>query len=108
MDSWLDQVAKGPLQPHLQPALAAFIAVCEAHGFTAAQHHDLFVKRFIEAPAVSLEERHLKQITASGPPLQVLLHALEALRDKRLAVNRPDIETRYDDLERLRASIRPR
>ncbi|MGH8782840.1 monodechloroaminopyrrolnitrin synthase PrnB family protein [Paraburkholderia sp.] len=106
LDCWLAQLDQGPIGRALQPSLSAFISVCEAHGFTAAQHHDLFVKRFIEAPAVALEERDLKQITASGPPLQVVVNALAALRDRRLAVDRDDIDTRHADLERLRAASR--
>ena len=51
-------------------------AVCDAHARTAEQHHDLFVRRFIEQPAQNLDESFLWQITASGPPLPVLLHAL--------------------------------
>jgi len=104
MDSWL-ALERKTLEPKNQPALAAFISVCEAHGLTAAQHHDLFVKRFIEAPAVALDERHMTQLTASGPPLNVMVQALEALRDKRLAADRNDIDTRYADLERLRAAV---
>ena len=76
----------------------------DAHARTAEQHHNLFVRRFIEQPAENLDESFLRQITASGPPLPVLLHALEALRDKRMAAPRTDIETRFADLQRLRAA----
>jgi len=51
-------------------ALRAFVGVCEAHGRTAAQHHDQFVARFIEKPSERLSEVFLRQITASGPPLR--------------------------------------
>ena len=80
----------------------AYLELCELFGRYASQHHDALVKRFIEAPAASLGAAHLESITASGPPLPVLLRSLEVLRDMRLAANRPDIATRHADLERLR------
>ena len=43
------------------------------HGRVAAQHHDQLVARFIEAPSKALDESRLEQVTASGPPLPVLL-----------------------------------
>jgi hypothetical protein len=84
----------------------AYLEVCDLFGRTAAQHHNGLVKRFIEAPAVNLDERALQGITASGPPLPVLLHALEVLRDMRIAADRSDIATRHADLDRLRRAVR--
>jgi hypothetical protein len=52
-----------------------------------------------------METRHLAAITASGPPLSVLLRALEMLRDLRTAANRQDIPTRYADLQKLRQCV---
>jgi len=49
-----------------------------------------------------VKEDHLAGITASGPPLSVLLRALEVLRDLRAAADRRDIPTRHADLARLR------
>jgi hypothetical protein len=83
-----------------------FLEVCEAHGRTAAQHHDQLVRRFIEVPSKALEESRLKSVTASGVPLEVLLRSLEKLRDLRVAAPRDDIPSRYRDLERLRAGLR--
>jgi hypothetical protein len=80
----------------------AYLELCELFGRYASQHHDALVKRFIEAPAAKLGAAHLESITASGPPLPVLLRSLEVLRDMRLAANRPDIATRHADLERLK------
>jgi Domain of unknown function (DUF1864) len=85
---------------------AAYLEVCDLFGQSAAQHHDELVKRFIAAPAAALQARDLEGITASGPPLPVLLRSLEVLRDLRLAADRPDIETRHAELERLRAVVR--
>jgi len=52
-----------------------------------------------------METRHLATITASGPPLSVLLRALEMLRDLRTAANRQDIPTRHADLASLRQCV---
>jgi hypothetical protein len=83
----------------------AYLEVCDLFGQSAAQHHDGLVKRFIEGPAASLSEQGLEGITASGPPLPVLLRSLEVLRDLRLAADRRDLVTRYDDLARLRSLV---
>jgi len=83
----------------------AYLGLCDLFGRYASQHHDALVKRFIEAPAARLGAVHLENITASGPPLPVLLRSLEVLRDMRLAANRPDIATRHADLERLRQML---
>jgi hypothetical protein len=83
----------------------AFLKVCAAHGHAAAQHHDLLVARFIEKPSVALDESKLAQVTASGPPLPALLHALAILRDLRQATARTDIASRHGDLLQLRQGL---
>ena len=83
----------------------AFLEVCELFGQSAAQHHDQLVKRFIEEPAVRLGEERSQGLTASGPPLPVLLRSLELLRDLRTAADRGDIATRHQDLARLRTAV---
>ena len=89
-----------------QRHVATFLEVCEAHGRAAAHHHDELVVGFIKRPSERIPVEHLDGITASGPPLEVLLRALEGLRDRRLALDRDDFPTRYHDLARLRATLR--
>lgn len=48
--------------------------------------------------------QHLAQVTASGPPLNVLLSALRALRDARMAAP-GHADGRAEDHARLRAWI---
>jgi hypothetical protein len=79
--------------------------VCDLFGQSAAQHHDALVRRFIEEPAAQLSADGLEGITASGPPLPVLVRSLEILRDMRLAANRADIGTRHQELARLRRLV---
>ncbi|MDT8319105.1 MAG: DUF1864 family protein [Xanthomonadales bacterium] len=88
-----------------QDNLALFLEVCDLHGEAAAQHHDQLVRKFIEKPAEGLEDSHQENLTASGPPLPVLLKSLEKLRDLRMAADREDIPSRYADVQRLRASL---
>ncbi len=83
----------------------AYLEVCELFGQVAAQHHDALVRKFIEVPSAGLDELGLEGITASGPPLPVLLRSLEVLRDLRLATNRTAINTRYEDVQMLRRAV---
>ena len=92
-------------EPWYQRNAALFLEVCEAHGETAAQHHDQLVSKYIQDPSASLEQNRLEHITASGPPLPVLLRALEKLRDLRMAADRDDIPSRYADFQKLRDSL---
>jgi hypothetical protein len=87
---------------------AAYLEVCALFGRYAAQHHDGLVQRFIAAPATALDEQGLQGITASGPPLPVLLRSLEVLRDMRLAAPREGVASRHEDLRRLESLLRRR
>ena len=84
---------------------ALYLEVCDLFGRYAAQHHDSLVKRFIEDPAAQMPRGALEGITASGPPLPVLLRSLQVLRDMRVAADRADIATRNADLARLRLAL---
>jgi hypothetical protein len=83
----------------------AYLEVCDLFGRYAEQHHEALVKRFIEEPATRLPKEALAGITASGPPLNVLLRSLEVLRAMRVAADRDDVATRHADLARLRAAV---
>jgi hypothetical protein len=90
-------------QDWFQRNTRAFLELCTLFGDYASQHHDLLVQRFIEQPAAALGTQHLAGVTASGPPLPVLIRALETLRDLRRAAPRDDLASRHADLARLRA-----
>jgi len=91
--------------PEFKANLKSFLDVCEIHGRAYAYHHDELVKKYIEDPAITLPETKMDDLTASGPPLPVLLRGLEKIRDLRLAADRKDIPTRYADLKKLRALL---
>jgi len=89
-----------------QANLAQFIKACALHGETANQHHVQLVNKYITQPASDLTQTHLNTVTASGPPLASLLSGLEKLKDKRMANERSDILTRFNDVQTLKASLK--
>ncbi|WP_212611867.1 PrnB family protein [Sphingomonas baiyangensis] len=91
--------------PWFQAALGGLLGVIDRFAETARQHHALLVDRFIAGPAATLDRAHMAGITASGPPLDALLRALQLLHDFRTAAPRSDVETRHADLARLRALL---
>jgi hypothetical protein len=106
LDSLLEEMPGSQGQPWYQRNARMYLEVCAAHGAAAQQHHDQLVKRFIEMPSQNLPASRLTHITASGPPLEVLLRALEKLRDLRMAAARNDIPSRHRDIQTLQQSLR--
>lgn len=104
LDELLDLASQHAGAEWFRRNAAAFLRVCDLFGSYARQHHDQLVKRFIESPAAEMQPEKQQGLTASGPPLPVLLRSLEALRDMRMAAERRDVETRHADLARLRAA----
>jgi hypothetical protein len=106
LNSFLEQLESHGNEQWFQQNAKMFLSVCETHGRSAAQHHDMLVKRFIEKQAKMLPEKFQENITASGPPLEVVVNALAKLRDLRLAADRDDIPSRYADIEKLKAQLK--
>ena len=105
LDIFLELAPVSRREPWFRENAKAFVQVLNAHGKTAEQHHDMLVSRFIEKPSTALDAAKLSQVTASGPPLPVLLRSLAILRDLRTAAAREDIKTRHDDLVRLKSML---
>ena len=105
LNGFLEQLESSRSEKWFRKNAQMFLTVCETHGKTAAQHHDMLVSRFIEKQAKVLPEKFQENITASGPPLEVVVGALEKLRDLRLAADRDDIPSRYADIRKLEAAI---
>ena len=105
LDSFLEHLETCRDSPWFRKNAAMFLEVCDAHGATAVQHHDKLVQKFIEAPAVGAGVEERDGLTASGPPLPVLLKALRKLADLRSAAERDDIPSRYRDLWSIRAVL---
>lgn len=105
LDELLKVVDSHADQPWFQENARLFLEVCEAHGATAIQHHEQLVSKFIEQPAQASGTVDRPGLTASGPPLPVLLKALRKLADLRAATDRGDIPSRYSDIQKLRAAL---
>ena len=103
LDSFLDCQAEHKNDLWFQTNLRMFLEVCAAHGRVAIQHHERLVHKFIERPAESGAHTDQADLTASGPPLPVLLKGLRKLCDMRCAA--PDtkgFDTRYRDIQGLK------
>ncbi|GAA6139177.1 DUF1864 family protein [Arenicella sp. 4NH20-0111] len=91
-----------------QRNLSEFLKVCKAHGDTAIQHHTMLIEKFIEKPAEKASLTDQQDLTASGPPLPIMLKGLKKLCDLRSAANVDGLNTRHDDLMTLQRSIEER
>ncbi len=105
LNSFLELLETHGAETWFQKNAAMFLKVCETHGKTAAQHHDLLISKFIEKQARLLPEKFKENITASGPPLEVVVNALAKLKDLRLAADRDDIPSRYADIQKLKSAL---
>jgi len=105
LDGFLDQLEQNSDQPWFKRNASMFLDVCAAHGQTALQHHEQLVNKFVEKPAVDADVADQEGLTASGPPLPVLLKALRKLCDLRTAAERDDIPSRYREIRQLRDSL---
>jgi hypothetical protein len=77
--------------------------VCRLHGAAYSFHHHRLVRPFLVEPAKHAPDT--EDLTASGPPLPVVLEFLERLSDLRAARDRPGLATAHDDLATLRAAL---
>jgi hypothetical protein len=105
MDEFLDEMENSKSLPQYQKNLRMFMQVCEIHGKAYAFHHDQLVNKYIEKPAVDIPDSQKEDLTASGPPLPVLIRSLARLRDLRMAEDRADIPSRFADLQKLKAIL---
>jgi hypothetical protein len=108
LDELLELAAANGDAPWFVSSARSFLEICDLFGAYAVQHHDALVTKFIERPSAALDHDRLRSVTASGPPLPVLLRSLEILRDLRVAADRSDIPSRRVDLDRLRAFLHRR
>ena len=105
LDQFLDAAKTSSKTDWFRDNCRAYLEVCEAHGFAAIQHHNQLFESFIVKMSEELDSRHHAQLTASGPPLDVLARSLERLRDLRAAAKRDDFETAHDGLALLKKAV---
>lgn len=106
LDGFLDSLKQGQTDaPWYQRNLAMFLDVCESHGVGARQHHTQLISKFIEKPAAQANLTKHADITASGPPLDVMLRSLKKLSDLRSAANVEGLNSRFNDIQVLKQSL---
>lgn len=79
-----------------------YLAVCRAHAAAATFHHHRLVRPFLETPAAATPPEQRTNLSASGPPLNVVIADLARLVDLRAARDRPG--TAHTRLARLRTA----
>ncbi len=89
----------------LRENASLFLDACRQHGAATVFHHNKLVVPFLEEPASVAPQERQTDMTASGPPLTVVIETLARLRDLRAARNRPDLVTARADLDRVRAMV---
>jgi hypothetical protein len=92
-------------KPWFQNNAKLFLEVCEMHAKIASQHHDMLVNKFIEKPSAQAGMDDSSDLTASGPPLPVLLKSLKHLCDLRNAANVTGIKSRFQDMNLIRNCV---
>jgi Domain of unknown function (DUF1864) len=106
MDEFLGEMDAHAGEPWFKRNLALFLAVCSLHGQATSEHYEKLVEKFIKQPIARMPlAASQDDLTASGPPLPVVLAALEKLRDRRCARLRDGVSTRYHDIQRLTALL---
>ncbi|MBC6459363.1 monodechloroaminopyrrolnitrin synthase PrnB family protein [Actinomadura sp. HBU206391] len=102
LDRFLSEAETGPVTPRFRLNAELFLAICRAHGAAYAYHHHKLVKPFLEAPAKAAPKERLSDMTASGPPLEMVIRGLGYLSDLRAARDRPGVVSARASLGRLR------
>ena len=101
----LDQLMAGAKakETWVPKAAKAMLPVYDHVATIATQHHDMLVSRFIQKPTLSLQDKHMETLTASGMELPALIADLQRICDLRTGVPNDAIGSRHRDLARLRA-----
>lgn len=102
LDRLLDEAGEGPVAYELRANAAAYLEVCRAHAAAASFHHHRLVLPFLAEPARSMSPDEIADVTASGPPLEVVIAGLERLTRLRTAQDRPGAPTMRARLDRVR------
>ncbi|GAB3961852.1 DUF1864 family protein [Actinoallomurus acanthiterrae] len=105
LDMILHEAASGSIGERLRLNGELFLAVCRSHAAAYTFHHHRLVKPFLERPAEDAPPERREDLTASGPPLEVVISGLARLSDLRAGRDRPGLRTAGASLNRLRALL---
>lgn len=110
LDAFVRETAHGEVTPQLRDNAELFLAVCRRHGAVSAFHHHRLVTPFLQVPAARAPQEDQEGVTASGPPLDVVVAGLARLVDLRTAKRRtgefgarPALDTLRRALDRTQA-----
>ncbi|QUQ63655.1 monodechloroaminopyrrolnitrin synthase PrnB family protein [Kutzneria sp. CA-103260] len=104
--AFLRELEAGPVSLSLRENAELFLAACKQHGAATVFHHHRLVVPYLEEPAANTPSR--PDLTASGPPLAVVIETLARLRDLRAARERPGLATARPYLDRVQQLLKPR
>lgn len=102
-ESILAQFRAAPLDDQVRENARVFLEVCRLHGAAYSYHHNRLVRPYLVEPAKHAPDA--QDLTASGPPLSVVLEFLERLSDLRAARHRPGLHTAHGELAALRGAV---
>ncbi len=103
--AFLRETARGPVTAQLRENAELFLAVCRRHGAVSAFHHHRLVAPFLQVPAARAPQEEHADLTASGPPLDVVVAHLARLVDLRSAKPRCGAFGARSSLDRLREAL---
>jgi hypothetical protein len=107
LEAFLRETATGRPTPQLRENTDLFLTVCRRHGAASAFHHHRLVAPFLQAPAARAPQEQHTDLTASGPPLAVVMAGLARLVDLRTARERPGASTARPSLDKLQNLLDP-
>ncbi len=102
--SLLDQLmaGAGAKEKWVGKAARAMLPVYDHVATIATQHHDMLVSRFIQKPTMTLLDKHMQTLTASGMEFTALIADLQRICDLRTGKQSDATGSRHSDLGRLR------
>jgi hypothetical protein len=101
----LGELERGAPSAPLRENAGLLLDACRAHGAATVFHHNKLVIPFLEQPAAGAPPARQTDMTASGPPLAVVIEGLAKLRDLRAARDRPGLVTARAELDRVRECL---
>ncbi|MEV6240768.1 monodechloroaminopyrrolnitrin synthase PrnB family protein [Lentzea sp. NPDC051838] len=101
----VEQELSAGISAPLKENAALLLDACREHGAATVYHHNRLVLPFLQEPAAHAPEERQTDMTASGPPLEVVIETLARLRDLRAARSRPGLDTARPVIDRVRALL---
>lgn len=105
LDCAIAELDHEPSSESLRQNARLLLDACRMHGAATVFHHNKLVVPFLEVPAASAPPARQQDMSASGPPLSVVIDGLAKIRDLRAARDRPGLVTARSRLDRVRRTL---